>query len=192
MSGALKATARAIATLLVLPALVSYHLRARLYGRERALLASTQALALIPGLFGQYTRRAFLAHALAHCAPSAVIEWGALFSDPDTRIDDHAYIGPNCHIGYAHIEHDVLIAPGVQIPSGGHIHGTSDPDVPLRNQPGARGCVRIGANSWIGAAAVIMADIGPATIIGAGSVVTKPIPGHVVAAGIPARVLRER
>lgn len=192
MSDALKTAVRAVATLLVLPALFSYALRARLYGRDRALVASTQALGLLPGLFGQYVRRAFLARVLAHCAASAVVEWGTLFSDPDTRIDDHAYIGPNSHIGYAHIEHDVLIAPGVQIPSGGRIHGTSDPDAPLRNQPGTRRCIRIGANSWVGAAAVIMADIGPAAIIGAGSVVTKPIPGRVVAAGVPARVIRAR
>jgi virginiamycin A acetyltransferase len=192
VTGALKAAAHALATLLVVPALVSYYLRAHLYGRERALLASSQALGLLPGLFGQYIRRAFLARTLAHCSAFAVVEWGTLFSDADTRIDAHAYIGPNCHIGYAHIERDVLIASGVHIPSGGHIHGTSDPDVPLRNQPGTRECVRIGANSWIGAGAVIMADIGPATVVGAGSVVTRPIPGRVVAAGVPARVIRAR
>lgn len=189
---AFKGAARGVATVLVTPALFSYYLRARLYGRERALLASTQALGLVPGLIGQYVRRAFLAQVLSHCAASAVVESGTLFSDPETRIDAYAYIGPNCHIGYAHIEHDVLIAPGVQIPSGGRIHGTADPDTPLRNQPGERVCVRVGANSWIGGAAIIMADIGPATIVGAGSVVTTPLPGRVLAAGVPARVIRER
>ena len=192
MREALKAGAHALATLLAVPVLVSYQLRARLYGRERALVASSQALGLIPGMLGQYVRRAFLAQTLAHCASSAVVEWGTLFSDPRTRIDDYAYIGPNCHVGYAHIECDVLIAPGVQIPSGGRIHGTADPDTPLRNQPGQISCIRIGANSWIGAAAVIMADVGAATIVGAGSVVTKPLPGRVVAAGVPARVIRPR
>jgi maltose O-acetyltransferase len=33
--------------------------------------------------------------------------------------------------------------------------------------------------------------IGDGTIIGSGSVVTKPVPAGVVAAGVPARVLRE-
>jgi len=50
--------------------------------------------------------------------------------------------------------------------------------------------VAIGADCWIGAAAVIMADIGEGTTIGAGSVVTKPIPAGVVAVGSPARVIR--
>ena len=52
--------------------------------------------------------------------------------------------------------------------------------------------VRVGAGSWIGSGAVILADIGKNCVIGAGSVVTRPIPDHVVAAGVPARVVRER
>ena len=50
--------------------------------------------------------------------------------------------------------------------------------------------VRIGAGSWIGAAAVVMADVGPESVVGAGSVVTQPVPGGVVAAGVPSRVVR--
>jgi virginiamycin A acetyltransferase len=190
--GGLKSFARGLATLAVLPALASFYLRAPLIGRNRALLASTQALGLLPGLPGQYLRRAFLARVLAHCAPTASVEWGTLFSDAGTYIDEYVYIGPNCHIGLAHIERDVLIAPCVHIPSGRHTHGTDDPGVPLRNQSGVRQCVRIGANAWIGSAAVVMADVGARTIVGAGAVVTRPLPEHVVAAGIPARVVRTR
>jgi virginiamycin A acetyltransferase len=189
---AIKLGIRVLATLAVVPALVSYRLRSPLMGRERALLGSTQALALIPGLLGQYLRRAFLSHALAYCGPHAVVEWGTCFSDPETRIDDYAYIGPNCHIGFAHIERDVLIAPCVHVPSGGAIHGTADLNEPIRNQQGVRACVRIGANSWIGSAAVVMADVGARTIVAAGAVVNKPLPGGVIAAGVPARVVRQR
>jgi len=189
---AIKWTARAAATLVMTPALLSYYLRAAVLGQPRALTASTQAIGLIPGLTGQYLRRAFLARTLAHCAPTAVIEWGTLIADPRTSIGDYAYIGPGCHIGYALIERDVLIAPAVHIPSGGMTHGIDDPDQPLRNQSGDRHCVRIGENSWIGAAAVIMADVGARTIVGAGAVVTSPLPDRVVAAGVPARVIRLR
>jgi acetyltransferase-like isoleucine patch superfamily enzyme len=52
--------------------------------------------------------------------------------------------------------------------------------------------VRIGAGSWIGSASVVMADIGQESIIGAGTVVTKPIPEYSFAAGVPARVIRDR
>jgi acetyltransferase-like isoleucine patch superfamily enzyme len=37
-----------------------------------------------------------------------------------------------------------------------------------------------------------MADVGRHCIIGAGSVVTQPIPDYAVAVGVPARVVRSR
>jgi acetyltransferase-like isoleucine patch superfamily enzyme len=37
-----------------------------------------------------------------------------------------------------------------------------------------------------------MADVGAQAIVGAGAVVTKPIPDRTVAAGVPARVVRSR
>jgi acetyltransferase-like isoleucine patch superfamily enzyme len=38
----------------------------------------------------------------------------------------------------------------------------------------------------------VLADVGANSVVGAGSVVTRPIPRNVVAAGVPARVVRER
>ena len=52
--------------------------------------------------------------------------------------------------------------------------------------------VRIGAGSWVGSGAIIMANVGPECIIGAGSVVTRDVPARVLAAGVPARVIRSR
>jgi virginiamycin A acetyltransferase len=52
--------------------------------------------------------------------------------------------------------------------------------------------IRIGAGTWIGSAAVVMADVGHDAVVGAGAVVTRPVPDAVVAAGVPARVLRAR
>ncbi len=192
MRAALKQLALAVATVAVLPALVSYFVRSRLFGRDRALEASTQALGLVPGIVGQYCRRAFLMRVLAECHPSVTIEFGALFSAAGARIQPDVYIGPRCHLGLVHIERDVLVAAGVHIPSGGHIHGTDDPDTPVRDQRFERTLVRVGAGSWIGSAAVVMADVGRRTIVGAGAVVTRPLPDDVVAAGVPATVLRSR
>jgi maltose O-acetyltransferase len=44
---------------------------------------------------------------------------------------------------------------------------------------------------WLGAGCIVMADVGENSIVGAGSVVTKPIPPNSVAVGNPARVLRK-
>jgi len=180
------------ATLVVLPALISFAVRARLMGRDRALHGSSQALSLVPGLLGIYLRRAFYARVLAACDESATIEFGTLFSKAGARIDADAYVGPHCHIGLAHIGRDVLLAAGVHVPSGGRIHGTDDLTRPIREQPGEATLVTIGPGSWVGSGAVVMADVGRDSIIGAGAVVTKPIPALVFAGGIPARVLKSR
>ncbi len=161
-------------------------------GQDRALEGSTQALACLPGLTGQFLRRAFLRRALAYCDWSAMIEFGTVFSQAGARIGRHAYIGPRCHIGLVDIGDNALIAAGVHIPSGGATHDFSDLSVPIRLQPHHRSVVHIGAGSWIGSACVVMADVGLETVVGAGSVVTRSLPDYAVAAGAPARVVRMR
>ncbi len=192
MREALKAVVRVVAVVAVAPALVSFAIRARVIGRDRALEGSTQMLALVPGLIGQYLRRAFLAWTIDACHESAAISFGTIFSQTGARIDANVYVGAGCFLGLVHIEREVLIGSGVHIPSGGRTHGTADLSVPIREQEGERTLVRIGEGAWIGSAAVIMADVGRHAVVGAGSVVTKPIPEGVVAAGVPARVIRQR
>jgi maltose O-acetyltransferase len=53
--------------------------------------------------------------------------------------------------------------------------------------------IEIGSDCWIGGGSIILpgVKIGSKTVIGAGSVVTRDLPGAVVAAGNPCRVLRE-
>lgn len=192
MRSLLKAAAFWAASLAAAPMLLSYYVRATVLGRDRALEGSTQVLALVPGIAGQYLRRAFLARVLAHCDRSVTIEFGTLLSSAGARLAENVYIGPRCHLGLVDIGRDVLVAAGVHIPSGGHIHGIADSSTPIREQAGSRRMVRIGAGSWIGSAAVVMASVGCNSIIGAGAVVTRPIPDDVIAAGVPARVLRSR
>ena len=187
-----KAAARALATLAVSPALLSYALKAAALGPNRALESSSQTLSLIPGVLGTYLRTAFLRRVLAHCDVTATVEFGVLFSQTGTRLDRNVYIGPRCHIGLAHLESDVLLGAGVHVPSGARTHETADLDTPIRDQGGTRTMVRIGKGTWIGSSAVVMADVGESSIIGAGSVVTKPIPEKVLAAGVPARVIKAR
>ena len=192
MRETLKAAARLLAALVAAPAVVSYRIRSLAMGPHRALEGSSQLLALLPGLSGQYVRRAFLSRVLAHCDSTATIEFGAIFSDARARIDARAYVGPRCALGYVHLEQDVLLGPAVSIPSGANTHGTQRLDVPIREQTGTKQLVRIGAGSWVGGSAVVMADVGRDVIVGAGAVVTRQVPDAVVVAGVPARVVRQR
>ena len=192
MRTALKTAANAAAMLIVLPQILSFSIRTMLMGRDRALEGSTQALSLVPGLVGQYLRRAFLSWALqGGCARSATIEFGTVFSKAGARIDDNVYVGPRCHLGLVHLEHDVLVAAGVHIPSGPHTHGT-DATSPIRDQPGTLRLVRVGAGAWIGSNVVVLADVGRDSVVAAGAVVTQAVPSGVIVAGVPARVVRHR
>jgi virginiamycin A acetyltransferase len=187
----LKKAARGAALVAVSPCLLSFAVRRRVLGADRALQSSSQALSLVPGLAGQYLRRAFLSVALESCAATAVVEFGTTFSQQAARLDEHVYVGPFCTLGRVHLERDVLVASGVHIPSGAHTHGTSEV-VPIREQEDGRQLVTVGAGSWIGARAVVLADVGRNCVIGAGAVVTTAVPDDSVAVGVPARVVRSR
>jgi virginiamycin A acetyltransferase len=192
MREAVKAALRGVSFLVVLPALLSFLVRRIFLGPDRALEGSSQALSLIPGLPGQFLRRAFLSVAIANCAPTAVVSFGTILAKAGARLDDNVYIGAGCFLGLVHIERDVLVGSGVHITSGRHTHGTGDASQPIRDQEGDRTLVRIGAGTWIGSAAVIMADVGANSVVGAGAVVASPIPDNVVAAGVPAKVIKSR
>ena len=187
-----KLIAHSIAWLAVTPSVWSWHVRSWIVGADRALESSTQAWGLVPGLIGQYLRRAFLCRTLRSCARTATIEFGALFSSARAEIGERVYIGPRCHIGWVLIESNVLIAAGVHVPSGARTHGTTADTVPIRDQPIEKTAVRIGTGAWIGSAAVVMADVGRDAVVGAGAVVTKPIPERAIAGGVPAQILRMR
>jgi chloramphenicol O-acetyltransferase type B len=96
------------------------------------------------------------------------------------------------------------IADGVQIYLGGE-HRTdwvstfpfsrfSEAARQIPGHPATKGDVTIGHDVWIGAEAVILSgiSIGSGAVIGARAVVTRDVPPYAVAAGNPARVVRER
>jgi virginiamycin A acetyltransferase len=192
MRKGVKGLAHIVATIVIAPALVSFFARRTVFGPDRAIEGSTQALAMVPGIIGEYLRRAFLARTIGYCDRSATIQFGTIFSQTGARLDANVYVGPRCHLGLVHLERDVLLAAGVHVPSGGATHGIDDVRRPIREQPATRTLVRIGEGTWIGSAAIVLADIGKHCVIGAGAVVTKALPDYVVAAGVPARIIRNR
>ena len=73
-------------------------------------------------------------------------------------------------------------------------HRFDDPDLPVTHQGvNPKGPVRIGDNCWFGANCVVTGGvtIGERSVVGANSVVTKDLPPGVIAAGAPAKVIRE-
>jgi acetyltransferase-like isoleucine patch superfamily enzyme len=189
---AVKAAARFAALVAVLPVLVCFRLNAMLVGRSRALESASQLISLFPGVTGQYLRRAFLQRALARCHHTALVEFGTLFSQAGAQLDENVYVGPRCILGLVHLGKDVLLAANVQVPSGGQTHYFDDPTTPIRGQGGERRLVTIGEGAWVGSGAIVLADVGKGTVVAAGAVVTRPLPDNVIAAGVPAKVIRHR
>jgi maltose O-acetyltransferase len=95
---------------------------------------------------------------------------------------------------------DVLLGPGVQLLTAKHPLRASERIISDRSQaPGAvpyrtdAAPIIVGNGVWIGAGTIILpgVTIGDNTTIGAGSVVTRDVPGGVLAFGQPCRVERE-
>jgi acetyltransferase-like isoleucine patch superfamily enzyme len=192
MRDALKRVALGAGLAMVLPRLLWFGLCAAILGRDRAFEGAVQGLARVPGLRGVLMRRAFLTVALADCHHTVTVSYGVLMSKAGASLGENVYVGPGCSLGLVSLEKDVLLADGVRIPSGGHTHASTDASVPIREQGGTPTRVRVGRGTWVGSGAVILADVGANCVIGAGAVVTRPIPDNVVAVGVPAKAIRAR
>jgi virginiamycin A acetyltransferase len=161
------------------------------FGRvEPFYLLGAQFFALFPGLPGDYLRIAYCRLTLEECSLDSRMQFGSFFAHPQARVAQGVYIGSFCVLGHTSIGERTQIASGVQIVSGRHQHGRNAEGQILGAEVGPFQSISIGADCWIGAAAIVMADVGSGTTIGAGSVVAKPVPPRTVAAGNPARVIK--
>ena len=175
-----------------MPAIAFFLLQALLMGRGSAIAAWSQLTGLLPGCSGVYLRRAFYQFVLPFVGADCVISFGVLISNTSTSIGRLTYIGPYCVIGEASIGDDVLIGSQVSIMNGSRQHGIDRLDIPVREQPGEWPRISIGRDTWIGDRAIVMANIGDHCVIGAGSVVTKPVPDYAIVVGNPARIVKYR
>ena len=187
-----KGLARGLSRLLALPPFLAYRVDAIFLGPDKAMHGASQGMSLLPGLFGEYVRREFYRLALDECSDDCCISFGTIFSKQGVRIGRGVYVGTNCTLGLVSLGDDVLLASNVDVLSGAEQHRFDDPDAPVREQGGSFTRVTIGADTWIGNRSVVMADVGRKCVVGAGSIVTKPIPEGSVAVGSPARVVGAR
>ena len=121
----------------------------------------------------------------------------------DTEDEDDGYIvvGERVYLGtgttmFGHkgleIGDDTLIAQNVTLTPYSHIF--DDPTRNIFGQGGHSRKVTIGRDCYIGMRVAILysGDIGEGSIVGAGSVVVKPIPPYSLAVGCPAKVIKKR
>jgi virginiamycin A acetyltransferase len=172
-----------------LPALTCW-VEARCSGRDELFLFWGQAFAVVPGLPGKYLRKCFYFLTLRSCPLRCDIGFLSYFSDRQSEVGRGAYVGFGVSVGLASLGDGCLVGNRACIINGGWQH-TLGPDGRLTpfDHTSAR-CVRIGAETWIGEGAIVMADVGGRCIIGAGSVVSASVPDGCLVAGNPARFLR--
>jgi virginiamycin A acetyltransferase len=189
---AIKFAADSVAFLAVVPAVVLYRLGRMILGTDKAFAGWSHVFSLIPGNTGVYLRRAFYGLVFHRCGAGASIGFGTVFSHPGCTIGRNAYVGVYCCLGEITLNDDVLIGSHVSIMNGSGQHGIDRLDIPVREQPGQWPHVTIGRDSWIGDRSIVMANVGQHCVIGAGSVVTTPIPDYAIAVGSPAKIIRYR
>lgn len=150
----------------------------------------SELLSLVPFRFGEQMRYEFYRRTLAACGTNVTINFGTVLSYPDITIGNSVWLGTFNIIGHADIGDYTLTAQGCHMVSGDHPFERTD--IPIMLQHAVPGRVKLGPDIWLGAGAIVMANIGRGCVIGAGSVVTREIPDWSVAVGNPARVIRSR
>ncbi len=109
----------------------------------------------------------------------------------------HTFVGARTFVNFGlvcldvatiHIGDDIQIGPNVQLLTPTH---PVEPG-PRRDKWEAAKPIVIGDNVWLGGGAIVLpgVTIGANTVVGAGAVVTRDLPANVVAVGNPARVIR--
>ncbi|MBX2851977.1 MAG: acyltransferase [Phycisphaeraceae bacterium] len=186
----LKPMGQLAGALRALPWRIRYAMLRRVLEGDRALSLTSETAGRATGLLGLYARQAFYTRVLEISGSDVHFGYQTLLSKYDAKIGDRVYLGRSCTVGRVTIGDDTRIADGVQLLSGRHHHGTSNDGVAPTTVSHDR--ITIGQGVWIGANAVVMADVGDGAIVGAGAVVTKPIaPGQTVV-GIPAKPIAKQ
>lgn len=111
-------------------------------------------------------------------------------------IGENSYIGCNAVLGAGGggitIGDNVLIGQAVSIHSERHIY--NDATMLIRDQGISYRGITIEDDVWIGSNSTILdgVTVGKGSVIGAGAVVTKPVPPYSIAVGVPAKIIGTR
>jgi acetyltransferase-like isoleucine patch superfamily enzyme len=111
------------------------------------------------------------------------------------RIGDKVVLGTtntvNCYLD-VEIGAATIVADWVYVTDFDHV--TTDVHTPIKDQGIVKAPVRIGPDCWVGVKVTVLRGtrVGRGSVLGANAVVRGDIPAHSVAAGAPARVVRDR
>ncbi len=125
-----------------------------------------------------------------NCYVGADVQIGSETPDGALRCGDQVQISEGCridHSGGVMIGDRTLLSANARIYSHDHGYDPRSKPTPVK--------ITIAEDVWIGAGAMILpstGSIGKQAIVGAGAVVTKPVPEGAIVAGNPARIVKMR
>lgn len=192
MKSLIKWVVSVVCRMLLLPLLAMVKVMEVFMNSDQPFQFGSHAVSLIPGNIGNYFRKEYYRLTLTKCAPDVCIEFGTIINQATVELGRRVYIGTRGSIGECIIEDDAIIGSNVDVLSGKRQHYFDRTDVPIREQGGELQKIVVGRDSWVGNSAVIMADIGQKSIVGAGSVVVDVVQPYSIVAGNPARLIRKR
>jgi hypothetical protein len=169
-----------------------FRLNRRFMPRDRAFELVSERLAVIPGLLGLLLRRAYYRKMLPRCGEGCTFSFGTILTKADVTFGDRVSLGLGCLVSAAEFGSDIVVGPGACFISGRRQHGFARRDIPMSQQPGELRTLRIGDDTWFGAGAIVMDDVGKGAIVAAGAVVSLPIAEYTIVGGNPAKVIAER
>lgn len=182
--------AMAIAGVLVWPVVLPLALLSRI--SDFVFLTFSQMLALVPYLVGTIVRYQFYRFTLRRCGRNVMIGFGTVLLYRDIEIGDNVLIGMYNTVHHCDFGSYVLTAEGCRFLSGARYHNLERTDVPMALQGGKLRRIAISDDCWIGANAVVMADVGSGSVVAAGAVVTRNVDTRQIVGGVPARLLAVR
>ncbi|MFT4655870.1 MAG: carbonic anhydrase/acetyltransferase-like protein (isoleucine patch superfamily) [Candidatus Aldehydirespiratoraceae bacterium] len=117
-----------------------------------------------------------------------------MITNPVVSVGDRCLFGKGTGIvGHLRIEVGDDVWTGHHVYITDQNHGYDDLDLPISKQVMPERPVKIGSGSWLGHGTVVLpgAQIGRHVVVGANSVVTGTLPDNCIAAGVPARVIKQ-
>lgn len=149
---------------------------------------------LLPDAAGLALRYCLLKRLARHCGNNVFIgrsveikNWHQLSVGTNVSIHKQCYLDA---AGGIEIGDDVSIAHHTSLIS--FEHTWENAAVPIRDNPVKLAKITVQSDVWIGCGCRILAGVGihAGSVVAAGAVVTKDIPRHCVAAGVPAKPIK--
>ena len=113
------------------------------------------------------------------------------------HLDDYTNVSANCSLlseTKINLGKYCFLAGHCYLVAGGN-HRFERTDIPIMFQPSLdKGGIVVGEDVWLGASVTVLdgVSIGQGSIIGAGAVVRESLPDYAIAAGIPAKKIKDR